>query len=307
MKHIVSALLLTCTGLPLAVAADAPPGEKWKVTTSMQMAGMSMPGRSSEFCKQPGDDNVPVKTDSNCEVYDVKRTGNTQTFNMRCTGKDAMEGTAEFTYLNKDSYKGKMQVKAQGQTMTMAYEGQKLGACDGGETNLKAKQIIAASEKQRAEGEKMQAESCHKMAAEGGSSEVMKQLCKDPKDKETYCAAVQTHDKFLQLSKAERQGSAHMLQDAGAYCGFAADKTRAQLCMTAGENFDFIASECPTEAASLAKAQCAGRKYTAISDRYRGFCSSYASAQQEAQANTPAGKAKGLFEKAKGLGGLLGR
>jgi hypothetical protein len=307
MKHLASALLLTCAGISLAVAADTPQGEKWKITSSMQMAGMSMPPQSAEVCKEPGDDKVPVKTEKNCEVYDVKRSGNTQSFKMRCTGKDAMEGSGEFTYLGKDSYKGKMQVKAQGETMTMAYEGQKLGACDGGETNLKAKEMIAAGEKQRAEGERMQAESCHKMAAEGGSLDVMKQFCKDPKDKETYCAAVQTREKFQQLSKAEKQGSARPLADAAAFCGFAVDKTRAKLCQSAGEDFNFLAAECPVEAAALAKAQCAGRKYTAISDKYRGFCSSYIREQEEAEANSPTGKAKGLLDKAKGIGGLFGR
>jgi uncharacterized protein DUF3617 len=307
MKQLISALLLTCTGISLAVAADTPQGEKWKITSSMQMAGMSMPAQSTEVCKAPGDDKVPVRTEKNCEIYDVKRTGNTQTFNMRCTGKDAMEGSAEFTYLGKDSYKGKMQVKAQGETMTMAYEGQKLGACDGSETNVKAKELIALGEKQKAESEKMQAETCHKMAAEGGSPDVMKQLCKDPKDKETYCAAVQTHDKFLQLSKVEKQGNARTLTDAASFCGFAVVKTRTQLCKTAGENFDFLTAECPVEADALAKAQCAGRKYTSISAKYRDFCSSYIRAQEEAEANSPTGKAKGLLQKAKGLGGLFNK
>ena len=308
MKQLVSALLLTCTGLSMAAAAETPQGEKWKITTTLQMSGMSMPGQSTEVCKQPGDDTVPVKTEKNCEVYDVKRTGNTQTFKMRCTGKDAMEGSAELTYLSKDSYKGKMQVKAQGAEMTMAYDGQKLGACDGGEMNLKGKEMLAMAEKQRAQTENMQAQSCHKMAADGGTPDVMKQLCKDPKDKEVYCAAVQTQPKFLQLSRIEKQGNTKPLTDAGAYCGFAVEKTRTQLCQNVGDNFDFLANECPTEAATLAKAQCAGRKYTAISDKYRGFCSSYASAQQEADANSPTGKAKGLFQKAKGgLGGLFNK
>jgi hypothetical protein len=307
MKQLASALLLTCTGLTLAVAADAPRGEKWKITTTMQMSGMSMPGQSTEICKQPGEDQVPVKTEKNCEIYDVKRTGNTQTFKMRCTGKDAMEGSAEFTYLGKDSYKGKMQVNAQGAQMTMAYEGQKLGACDGGEMNLKGKEMAATALKQSAEIEKMQAESCHKTAADGGPPETMKLTCKDPKDKQTYCAAVQTHEKFRQLSRIEKQGNARSLTDAAEFCGFAVEKTRTQLCQSAGENFDFLANECPTEAAALAKAQCAGRKYTAISDKYRGFCSSYTRAQEEADANSPGGKAKGLLQKAKGLGGLFNK
>ena len=42
-------------------------------------------------------------------------------------------------------------------------------------------------------------------------------------------------------------------------------------------------------AAGLAAAQCAGRRYTAIAERYRGFCSEYASNQDEEQRQSRSG------------------
>jgi hypothetical protein len=315
MKQVVTALLLTCAGVSLAVAADTPQsakGEKWKVTSSMQMAGMSLPAQSSEFCKEPGADAVPVKTDKNCEVYDVTRSGNVQSFKMRCTGKDAMEGTGQFTYLGADHYQGKMQVKTGGETMTMSYEGQKLGACDGGETNLKAKQMLADAKQQQIEADKAEKERCHKMAADASSPDVMKAYCKDPEDRKVFCSAVATHDKFLPLAKAERanRGINRPLTDAAEVCGFDIKKQRAQLCQSAEsqDKLEFLGSECPVEAATLAQAHCAGRRYTAISDKYRGFCATYASNQPAD--DSPAGKVKGLFDKGKkgigGIGGLFG-
>ena len=55
MNHVWKVLLLTCAGTSLAMAQNIQ-GEKWKITSSVQMGGMSMPGMSSEICKQPGDD-----------------------------------------------------------------------------------------------------------------------------------------------------------------------------------------------------------------------------------------------------------
>lgn len=310
MRYVQNALLLFCAGTSLALA-QTPSGEKWKITSSMQMSGMSMPAMSSEICKQPGEDNVPVKQDKNCEVYDVSRTGNTQRFKMRCTGKDAMEGSGEFTYLGTDHYQGKMQVTTQGQSMTMNMEGQKIGACDGGEVNLQAKKMIAQAEAQQAASEKMMAEQCHKMAGEVTSPSIFRKQCTDPADIKVFCTASQTHDHFFQMSQVEKNATdnhegSHPLTESGQLCGFSVEGVRAQLCSTAEANgkFKFLAGECPAQAAVLAQAQCAGRSYTSMNERYREFCSNYAT---QAQAETPAGKAKGLFSKGKkALGGLFG-
>jgi hypothetical protein len=314
MRYLRNALLLLCAGTSLALAQN-PPGEKWQISTSMQMSGMSMPAMSSEICKQPGDDSVPVKQDKNCEVYDVSRTGNTQRFKMRCTGKESMEGSGEFTYLGPDHYQGKMLVSTQGESMTMNMEGRKIGACDGGEINLQAKKMQAQAQVQMAQSQKMMAEQCHQFAAEGSTPSVFKTICTDPEDRKVFCATVQKHDSFQNLSmmQAQAQGKraegTHPLSEAEELCGFSADAVRGRLCGTAEQNgkWKFLSDECPVQAAALAQTQCAGRSYTSISDRYRQFCSNYASEQERAQQQTPTGKAKGLFGKGKkALGGLLG-
>jgi hypothetical protein len=324
MKHKWHVLLLTCAGASLAFAhpasAQSVAGEKWKISTSMQMSGMSMPGRSSEVCKQPGDDSVPIQTEKNCQVYDIARNGNVQTFKMRCTGKDAMEGSAELTYLGPDHYKGKMQVNTQGETMTMAYEGQKLGPCDGGEMNLQAKKMVAQGQQQLAEQEKMMAEQCHKQAAEAASPQVMLTLCKDPEDHKVYCSAVKTYDKFQAFAVSEQQAVANgagnqqgmrPLTESAQLCGFSVDAERARLCSSAEANgkLDFIVSQCPVQGQALAAQHCAGRSYTTMSTQYRSFCSSFASRQPEdasAEDTGTASKTKGLLNKGKkALGGLF--
>jgi hypothetical protein len=310
MNTLCKALLLTCAGTSLAYGAVE--GEKWKITSQMQMSGMSMPAMSNEICKQPGDDSVPVQTEKNCEVYDINRTGNVQSFKMRCTGKDKMEGSAQFTYLGADHYQGKMVVNTQGETMTMNMEGRKIGSCDGGEINLKAKEMQAQAQAQMAQSEKMMAESCRKTAAEGNNPFMMTSYCKDPEDRKTFCAAAQTHDNFLSLSEMEKASGStkslgsHPLSETETLCGFSAAAKREQLCNSAEQagKLKFITSQCPGQAATLAATHCAGRSYTSISETYRDFCSSYANAQAEA---TPTGKAKSLFGKGKkALGGLLG-
>ncbi len=323
MKNVCALLLLTCAGASLAQAQGSVEGEKWKITSSMQMAGMSMPGMSSEMCKQPGDDTAPIKTDDNCQIYDLKREGNVQSFKMRCTGKDAVEGTAKFTYLGPDHYQGKMEMTTQGETMVMNYEGKKLGKCDGGEVNLQAKKMIAQGERQQKLADEQMKKSCRDMAAKAeGPGFLM--MCKDPADKQTYCGAVRKRENFLRLAKQEDSNAryaptntspdARPLTESARICGFSVEQERQGMCTVAEQNsdLDFIATQCPTQAAGIAAAQCAGRRYTAIAERYRGFCSEYASNQSQdqqqtqQQPETPMDKTKGLFNKSKkALGGIF--
>ena len=239
---------------------------------------------------------------------------------MRCTGKDAMEGSGEITFLGPDHYKGVMKMNAQGQQMTMNYEGQKLGACDGGELNVKAKKMIEQSQQQMAQ---MNKEQCRE-AAKSASMPAMMANCKDPQDIKTYCGNFQTYKVFgsqselQRMAVSQRQGmqmDSKPLDDSAKLCGLSADAVRGKLCSAAegsGE-LDFLGKECVTQSAELAKAQCAGRRYTAISDKYRGFCATYAGVKMQSDDDAPAqpetakDKAKGLFGKGKkALGGLFG-
>jgi hypothetical protein len=319
MKHILKGLLLGCTAASLAMAQGATPGEKWRVKTSMQMSGMSMPGQTMEICKPTDADSVPMKTDDNCQVYDVKRTGNTQSFKMRCTGEEPVEGSAEFTYLGADRYQGKMLMNMRGETMTMAYEGQKLGGtCDAGALKRNVERMQADAQRQTAEYERAQIESCRKMAADATSPAMMGTHCKDPEDIKTFCSVVRGHDRFAGFSKADKQApadanfpGARPLSESAKLCGFTVDVERARLCDSAEANgkLEFLGQECPAQAQALARTHCAGRSYTTINARYRGFCAEFANNQQEeqqrAEENAPTGKAKGLLNAGKKALGLF--
>jgi hypothetical protein len=72
-------------------------------------------------------------------------------FKLRCTSEEPVEGSAEFTYLGADRYQGKMLMNMRGETMTMAYEGQKLGgACDAGALKREVEQMQANAQRQQA-------------------------------------------------------------------------------------------------------------------------------------------------------------
>jgi len=344
MKNVCTLLLLTCAGTSLTLAQGIE-GEKWKVTNTMQMGGMSMPGQTSTICKQPGADSEqpPIRTDDSCQTYDMKRSGNVQSFKMRCTGENAAEGSAQLTYINPDHYQGKMEITTGGETMVMNYEGQKLGQCDGTEANFMAKKIMANAERQQKLAEQQMAQRCREMATEAHDPLFLMQ-CKDPAHKRIYCEAVRKPENFGRLAREERtrarvssipnDPSMKPLTESARICGFSLEQERESMCQIAGQKNDlgFIATECATMAAGIAAQQCAGRRYTAINERYRSFCSEYASNQDEQQRQssgqsaqmdptqqqaqkqpqdqgepqTTGEKAKGLFNKGKkALGGLF--
>jgi hypothetical protein len=320
MKHVWKGLLSSCVVMSLALAQGATPGEKWRVTTTMQMSGMTMPGQTMDFCKPTSADALPMKTDDQCQIYDMKRTGNSQSFKMRCSGEEPMEGAAEFTYLGTDRYQGKMLMKMRGDTMTMAYEGQKIGgACDAGAMKREAERMQADAQRQQQQYDQAMAENCHKAAADG-STYMLTGQCKDPADIKMFCSAVRTHDHFGDFAQADKQARPEVnfpgsrpLAEAAQLCGFQVEAERVRLCETAEANgkLEFLGNNCPVQAQALASTQCAGRSYTSLSDKYRNFCIQFASNQREEQRreeeNSPTGKAKGLLNAGKKAFGLFNK
>lgn len=308
--------------------AQAPAGEKWRVTNSMSMMGMNMPGRTSEICKQPGDDAPPVTNDKNCQITDVQRRGNQTSMNMHCTGEHKVDGTLVLTYMGPDHYSGDMKMQMEGQTMTMKFEGQKLGACDGKETNIQAKQMIANANAQadayKKQADAQMAATCSEMASKPDTTSYMlAQTCKDPKDKATFCSTLQTHDGFDRKAGMQAQyqqypqtgdtAMSHPLDDSAKYCGVNVGTVRNQLCQSAeaADKLVFLVHQCDAQAAVLAKAQCTGRNYTTKSVKYGNFCAAFAAkmgASSEgdgaSQSSKPSvkDKAKGAL---KSLGGLF--
>lgn len=123
-------LLMACM-LGLASTANAESEPKpglYEMHMSVNMPGMpAMPPRTHQMCFTEQDfDSDPAKAgmpamEENCEVTEQSRSGNTATWNMRCTGAQAMEvkGTAVFS---GDSFTTTLNMSGDfgtGQTMKM--------------------------------------------------------------------------------------------------------------------------------------------------------------------------------------------
>lgn len=115
MTHRAIAVLSFLALLPAPVVASGgmQPG-LWEVTTRMEMTGMpvKMPPITIRHCYTRQDldkgSNVPQSDDRNCKVKDYKLKGDTATWNIVCTGKNAMTGAGTMT-VKSTSYTGKMQ------------------------------------------------------------------------------------------------------------------------------------------------------------------------------------------------------
>jgi hypothetical protein len=66
--------------------------------------------------------------ENDCKVVDQEISDNKVTWSMSCTTPQEMTGTGEFVYAD-DTFEGVMQMQMQGQTMSMKYNGKRLGDC----------------------------------------------------------------------------------------------------------------------------------------------------------------------------------
>ena len=136
MKSLFS-IAVAAASLTLALpAVAAGEGEWWELTTRMEMPGMpTMPAEKPvKFCRVKGDETKPVKSDDdkNCSITDVKNAGNTMTFKMKCTGKDAMTGSGEMTH-TPTSFNQKIKMRSGGDDMSLVSTGKRIGgACKAG-------------------------------------------------------------------------------------------------------------------------------------------------------------------------------
>ena len=136
MKHVFG-IAIVAASLTLALPTNAAgEGEWWEMTTKVEMPGMpAMPGGPPvKFCRVKGDESRPVqsKDDKDCAFSNVKNVGNTMTFNMKCTGKDAMSGSGEITS-TPTSFNQKIKMRGGGEGMAMVSNGKRIGgACKAG-------------------------------------------------------------------------------------------------------------------------------------------------------------------------------
>lgn len=110
---------------------------KWEITTKMTMPGMpmEMPPFTHTQC-MTREDFVPENTQpqqggGNCEPVNVKTSGNTVTWSMKCKNEDGsvVTGNGTMTYKN-DSFSGSMKMNQNGMAMTLKMTGKYIGKCE---------------------------------------------------------------------------------------------------------------------------------------------------------------------------------
>lgn len=295
------AVALICTAAAAAAAPDS--GDRYRVTTTMRMAGMTMPGSTTEVCTaraQPvSAQSIP--RDKDCDVQNFRVQGSKASYHIVCTGKNAMTGDGEMETL-ADGYRGSINAQVDGQQISMSYQGKRIGGCD------------YATESPEAQGKAMTAQVCEAQLTSVLSHSMYigpKAAC--PAYKAKFCANVsremaQVADPARFADTDRKYGNA--IWQAAEGCGSSRAALLAKACTSAesGGNLDFVgdycpdlvprhcaaadpnrngrflARHCPERARALAAQQCDGRGYTAMNaSPYRAFCSSYAAERLNAR------------------------
>jgi hypothetical protein len=248
--------------------AAAPEGYKWKVTTSMQMGGMRMPGQTTTICRT-GEESPAIASKEGCETKDFQRSGKTETFRVVCTGEHAMEGTVKLTYDSDEHYTGLMNMSVGGQTMNMAYEGNRVGPCDGTEANMQRAKYEKMAKDIQKQGDDAKRQMCQ--AGARNATMLLDPSCRAPEDVKTYCTNFQAHDAFL-FQKTRAGGDT--FKQTLTLCHLDAAEVQNRLCSTAlnAGKIDFLASQCGAAASAFANANCTGRSFTAIAPANRNIC-----------------------------------
>ena len=278
MCGVAAALCVLASGM-----AWADKGEYWEATSKMEMAGMpmAMPAQTSKVCLAVGTEKglPPAEKDSNCQMTDIKTSGNTVRWKVKCvTGGEAMNGDGESTH-GGDSYHGKMHMKGKsgGEPVEMVstFSGKRLGgSCD---TDAQAKQAKAQMDSAMAEQKRGMAQACdtsgYKAVQWVSSAGIFlgnPPTC--PGKKDALCKALRNdvpHD-VNAFEMLQEKGQERATPSAVKECGLDMGGMKKALCRNkahAGPQA-FLDKNCPAEAKEFREWQrkrevCEGRGYTA--------------------------------------------
>ena len=129
MKALSSGIILLAA-VSTASAWAAGSDELWEMTTKMDMPGMPMPAMTETVCLPKGGAYKPGKVphQKNCEMSDLKVSGNKTSWKVHCPGRDAMDGSGEVTR-TANSMKGMMKLSSKEIQMTQDISGKRVGTC----------------------------------------------------------------------------------------------------------------------------------------------------------------------------------
>lgn len=292
-----------------SAAAFSATGEYWEITSKMEMLGMpfAMPATTMKVCMPPGGEKDPKRTQdkkSNCEITDVKTSGNKVSYKGKCVEKDGtmnMEG--ENTH-ERDSYHGTMHMtgKSQGHDMDMKVtsSGKRIGgSCD---TEELVKKAQAQEKEMKGQMDKMCDTSgfnTYKWVSSASLYIGTQPTC--PGKKEALCQVIRNdvpHDlqAFETLAQQEQiQG----MPSAAKACNVNLESMKKSMCKAKARSGpqSFLDANCPAEAKAYrelmrTREACAGRGYTS-GEKLKG-CMGGAMPEEDAgsdSANVYAGKA----------------
>jgi hypothetical protein len=279
----------------------------------MEMNGMKMPGQTTDVCVPIAQRQEALSSPpENCEMYDMKQSGNRFSAKMRCTGENAGEGSIESISEGPDKMRNNMRMtmKNGGMTMAMSSEMTKLpGSCDAAELERKMrkaqKEMEATAAAQKA---KMCRDPIERMKKDpyrtaqnlttyypfdGGGGDAT--ICDDPKSKAEACKFAGTRAGFwsldyderirkrqaataatpLQKKQLTRYTHAFFTRD----CGFgdvATLQKRLAAEAEAAEDWSFLIRYSPARSDAIGKQECSGRSFTdAKNPKYKPFCASW--------------------------------
>lgn len=319
-KVILLATLACAAVGATALAQQKVAGEKWRMKMSMQAEGFTMPARTVEMCLPVGKTqeamlNQSSQENSNCSVSNYRQSGNKFSADMKCTGKDAMEGHVEMEQLGPDSTRGTMSAKTAEGSMKMQYEYTKLGgACEAVDySNYQPPAVAAAMP---------QIDFCQRALEQVGSDNLYGQAvamvtqypkpdgsgmqdCTSHASFPKFCSAVQTPAGYASLDyeqwnqsrfgtnasggdAALRMRSKPLTESLKACKLDSSDagisKLQQQVAAAARKDgqWGFVlyydADTSYPELQALAKKECSGRSFTNAADKqYLGLCSRYGS------------------------------
>ena len=277
MRALFAATLLVGVSLP---AFAQGPDDLWETQSTMEMAGMQMPGRTQKICKPKGQvEQAAAPVDDKCKLVDSKRSGNKMTFKVACDdGKNQYTGEGESEIVGPDSYRGKMHMagKMEGRDMemSMSYSGKKIGNCKYEDPTIKSKQMMAEYEKSTAAECKKAAEALN---AQMFAPEV--QMCQ--KFKPELCERANKVAGGMRNVEGYRAQTKASGDWKGAFkmCSVDLAAVTKDACKSAlgKKDWEFVAETCPDDAKPLAKQHCEGRDYTAMMEsEYRNICARFA-------------------------------
>jgi hypothetical protein len=269
-KTIASAYalsLVVCTAPAWSAGTD----ELWEISQKMNMPGMAMPAMKIKSCiakdgnYKPGND--PGAKD--CVVDDYKVAGNTVTWKLHCTGKNAMTGSGEMTK-TADTMKGTFKMATGGMEMTQTMDGKRVGTCDAGEEKKKTDKMVADSKAQAEQSIKQGCEDTAKREAEsGGTGQIAgmfngkgqcvaqkAQLCDQARAQAAGYEGYAHYVKARENAKTTHQQWGWVVSE----CGIDLEKQRLALYekAVAEKRYGFIGAYCPDEAKAMYAKNCAG-------------------------------------------------